>query len=117
MSTNGSKKKSNTQNDKSLDTEKKGKTTQETTKEANQEATVLARSLRGKSKVNTLTPRQQQVLKLLTDGMTNKEIADELKTSVKTIDAHRSSIMTRLQTYNLAGLVKYAIRNGLTSMN
>lgn len=74
-------------------------------------------SLRGRSKRNILTPRQQETLKLLVEGMTNKQIADILKISVKTVDAHRASIMTRLQIHSLAGLVKYAIRTGLTSMD
>ena len=108
MATNGSKKKDDSPNKKASVKEKKDNTAQEST---------ATKSVRGRSKRDTLTPRQQEVLKLLVDGMTNKQIADELKTSVKTIDAHRASIMTRLQTYSLAGLVKYAIRNGLSSID
>jgi DNA-binding NarL/FixJ family response regulator len=62
-----------------------------------------------------LTRRQQEILKLLVQGFTNKQIAGQLRISVKTVDAHRASIMTRLNIHNLAGLVKYAIRIGLTS--
>jgi DNA-binding NarL/FixJ family response regulator len=73
------------------------------------------RSPRGHSKRNKLTPRQEQVLKLLVEGMSNKEIAESLKISVKTIDAHRAFLMVRLQIHDLAGLVKYAVRTNLTS--
>jgi len=64
-----------------------------------------------------LTQRQQETLKLLAQGMSNKQIAQQLNISVKTVDAHRASIMTRLRIHNLAGLVKYAIRTGLTSLD
>lgn len=74
-------------------------------------------SKRGRSKRNSLTTRQVEVLKFLVEGMTNKDIAEELNISVKTIDAHRASIMIRLGIYNLPGLVKYAISNGLASLD
>lgn len=73
-------------------------------------------SLRYGSKRNTLTPRQQEVIRLLAKGMKNREIATALKLNVKTIDAHRASIMTRLQIFDVAGLVKYATQNGLSSL-
>ncbi len=63
-----------------------------------------------------LTHRQQETLRLLAQGMSNKQIAQQLNISVKTVDAHRASIMTRLRIHNLAGLVKYAIRTGLTTL-
>lgn len=69
------------------------------------------------SKRNLLTGRQQETLKLLVEGLTNKQIAQILNISVKTVDAHRASIMARLQIHSLAGLVKYAIRTGLTSLD
>lgn len=49
--------------------------------------------------------------------MTNVEIAQELNLSSKTIDAHRANLMMRLQIRELAGLVKFAIRNSLTSLD
>jgi|ERR1051326_6445675 DNA-binding NarL/FixJ family response regulator len=63
-----------------------------------------------------LTHRQQETLRLLAQGFSNKQIAQQLNISVKTVDAHRASIMTRLRIHNLAGLVKYAIRTGLTTL-
>jgi len=82
-----------------------------------QEPAIPKESSRGKSKRNKITPRQEEVLKLLVEGNTNQEIAENLKSSVKTIDAHRAAIMTRLQIHDLAGLVKYALRNKLTSLD
>lgn len=70
--------------------------------EETKEVSVAKESNRGKSKRNTLTPRQTEVLKMLVEGMTNNQICEVLKTSVKTVDAHRAAIMTRLQIHNLA---------------
>lgn len=112
MTTTGTKKKADPKNHTPLVRRKKGKDGDE-----NAEQATPKESLRGRSKRNILTPRQQETLKLLVEGMTNKQIADILKISVKTVDAHRASIMTRLQIHSLAGLVKYAIRTGLTSMD
>lgn len=64
-----------------------------------------------------LTNRQKETLRLLAQGFSNKQIAHQLNISVKTVDAHRASIMTRLRIHNLAGLVKYAIRIGLTTLD
>lgn len=82
-----------------------------------QEPATLKESSRGKSKRNKLTQRQQDVFKMIVEGHTNKEVADSLKISVKTVDAHRATVMTRLQIHDLAGLVKYAIRTGLISLD
>ncbi len=60
-----------------------------------------------------LTPRQQEVLRLFAEGKSTKEIAFLLALSVKTIETHRAQIMGRLAVHDLAGLVRYAIRNGL----
>lgn len=109
--TTSAKKKAETKTHTPLVRRKKGKDGEEAGE------TTPKESLRGRSKRNILTPRQQETLKLLVEGMTNKQIADILKISVKTVDAHRASIMTRLQIHSLAGLVKYAIRTGLTSMD
>lgn len=62
-----------------------------------------------------LTPRQWEVLKLIARGETTKAIANRLGISVKTVEAHRSQVMDRLQIYDVASLVRYAIRVGLTS--
>ncbi len=50
---------------------------------------------------------------IIAEGHTNKEIAHELKLSVKTVDVHRSHIMDKLHIHEITGLVKYAIRKGL----
>jgi DNA-binding NarL/FixJ family response regulator len=60
-----------------------------------------------------LTPREREVLQLVTEGKTTKEIAGMLGLSVKTVDTHRSHIMEKLGIHDTAGLVRYAIRRGL----
>ncbi|MDQ5882265.1 MAG: hypothetical protein QG616_2097 [Pseudomonadota bacterium] len=62
---------------------------------------------------NVLTPRQQEVLRLLAEGRSTKEIAFQLELSIKTIETHRAQIMERLDVHDLAGLVRYAVRNGI----
>jgi DNA-binding NarL/FixJ family response regulator len=63
-----------------------------------------------------LTDRQKEILKMLVQGLTNKQVAHRLKLSVKTVDAHRANIMNKLRIHGLPGLVKYAIRIGLTNI-
>ncbi|GAB2989521.1 response regulator [Psychrosphaera aestuarii] len=63
-----------------------------------------------------LTPRQTEILKMLADGKGTKEIAYDLGLSVKTIESHRSQIMERLQIRDLASLVRYAIKSGITTL-
>lgn len=58
-------------------------------------------------------PRDRQLLHLIAEGLRNKEIADELKISIKTVEACRSRLMKRLNCSNAAELVRYAIREGL----
>ena len=60
-----------------------------------------------------LTPRQREVLRMLAEGRSTKEIAYQLHLSVKTIETHRAQIMERLDIHELAGLVRYAVRNAL----
>jgi DNA-binding NarL/FixJ family response regulator len=62
-----------------------------------------------------LTPRQREVLQLIAEGHTTKEIAHILKISVKTVGTHRVQLMERLDIHDIAGLVRYAIRTGLIS--
>jgi len=62
-----------------------------------------------------LTPREQQVVKLVADGKSTRAIAEELKISVKTAEFHRGRIMDKLKIHNTAGLVRYAIREGMIS--
>jgi DNA-binding NarL/FixJ family response regulator len=60
-----------------------------------------------------LTPRQKEVLKLIAEGLPTKAIARRLAISAKTVDAHRSQLMERLDIHDVAHLVRYAIRNHL----
>ncbi len=60
-----------------------------------------------------LTPRQREVLQLLAEEQTTKKIAHTLNLSIKTVETHRAQIMERLGIYNIAGLVRFAIRVGL----
>lgn len=64
---------------------------------------------------DNLTPRQRQVLQLIAEGHSTKEIAHRLNLSVKTVETHRAQLMERLQIREIAGLVKYAIRHGLVT--
>ena len=67
------------------------------------------------SSLEQLTPRQREILKLIAEGCSSKEIAQILNSSAKTIDSHRTNIMERLAIHNIPGLVRYAIRHGLVS--
>jgi DNA-binding NarL/FixJ family response regulator len=60
-----------------------------------------------------LSPRQREVLQLLAEGSSTKEIAFRLKLSIKTVETHRAQIMERLDIRDLAGLVRFAVRTGL----
>jgi DNA-binding CsgD family transcriptional regulator len=60
-----------------------------------------------------LTARERQVLQLVAEGKTTKEVAQLLGISAKTADSHRTRIMTKLGIHDTAGLVRYAIRRGL----
>ena len=62
-----------------------------------------------------LTPRQREILQLVAEGQSTKDVARILNLSVKTVEAHRGQIMERLEIHDLAGLVRYAIRTGLVS--
>ena len=62
-----------------------------------------------------LTPRERQVLQLVAEGKTTKEIATILGVSVKTCESHRTRVMQKLGIHTAAGLVRYAIREGLVN--
>lgn len=61
-----------------------------------------------------LTSREREIVQLLAEGMTNREIADTLSISTKTVETHRSAIMRKLGLKSIAELVRYAMRNGMT---
>jgi DNA-binding NarL/FixJ family response regulator len=64
-------------------------------------------------KPDPLTPRERQVLQLVAEGKTTKEIASLLGVSFKTAESHRANIMDKLNVHETAGLVRYAVRHGL----
>lgn len=64
-----------------------------------------------------LTPREVQVMELLATGKRNREIADELEVSIKTIDTHRGHILKKLGLRNNAELARFAVRNGVVSLS
>ena len=76
---------------------------------------IAAILLRADDGAGSLTPREREVLKLVAEGLSSAEIAKELDLSVKTVESHRSRIMTKLDVTNAAGLVREAIRLGLVS--
>jgi len=63
-----------------------------------------------------LTPRERELLQLLAEGMTAKQIASALHVSVKTVETHRRNITQKLGACSVAELIKYAIREGLTTV-
>jgi len=63
-----------------------------------------------------LTPRQLEVLTLIAEGHSTKDIAKHLSISVKTVETHRAQLMDRLNIHDIASLVRYAIKMGLVSI-
>ncbi|MBT3648733.1 MAG: response regulator transcription factor [Flavobacteriales bacterium] len=61
---------------------------------------------------NQLTDREIEILKLIAQGFSNKEIGDRLFISHRTVDTHRTNLMKKLDVHNIAGLIRYAIRSG-----
>ncbi len=64
-----------------------------------------------------LSPRQTQILKLIAEGRTTKQVALELGISVKTVETHRSALKTRIGVRDVAGLVRYAVKAGLVDLH
>jgi DNA-binding CsgD family transcriptional regulator len=77
-------------------------------------ATVVNAAL-GKAAPNlvSLTQRERQVLQLLAESKSNKEIAQQLDISIKSVESHRGNLMKKLDLHAVAGLVRYAINIGL----
>ena len=83
---------------------------------------VVAGFLHGKphqdeSTMDALTARQREVLQMVAEGKSTKEIAYQLNVSVKTVETHRAALMERLDIHDIAGLVLYAVRHGLISVD
>jgi DNA-binding NarL/FixJ family response regulator len=68
-------------------------------------------------KVAKLTSREREVLQLITEGKTNKEISTDLNVTVKTAETHRSNMMAKLNLHSVAGLVLYAVRNQIVHVS
>jgi len=64
-----------------------------------------------------LTDREREVLQLIVEGFSNKEIAEQLHLSVKTVGNHRINLMEKLDIHNVSDLTKYAIRKGIISLD
>lgn len=78
---------------------------------------VLHRNHPDSSVRSKLTQREREILQLLAECHTTKQIAASRNISVKTVEAHRQNIMRKLKIDNIAGLTKYALRNGITSLD
>jgi DNA-binding NarL/FixJ family response regulator len=70
---------------------------------------------RGRPPAIGLTPREREVLQLLAEGHNNREVADRLGRSVKTIETHRARLMRKVRVGSLAELVRYAVREGIVA--
>ena len=64
-------------------------------------------------KTEILTERETEILKLIAAGFSNKEVGDKLFISHRTVDTHRTNLMKKLSVNNIAGLISYAIKNGI----
>jgi DNA-binding NarL/FixJ family response regulator len=70
---------------------------------------------RARSPVEQLSERQREILQLIAEGQTTKEIALTLELSAKTVEYHRMQLMQRLNIFDIPGLVRFAVRAGLVS--
>ena len=75
----------------------------------------LSRTGSAADPLDALTPRQREILQLVAEGNTSKDIASRLLLSFKTVEAHRAQIMERLGVHDVAGLVRFAVRVGLVN--
>lgn len=69
------------------------------------------------SSMDALTARQREILQMIAEGKSTKEIAFQLNVSVKTVETHRAGLMERLDIHDVAGLVLYAVRHGIISVD
>ena len=73
---------------------------------------MVLQSLREKNKQGVVTPREKEVILLIVEGLTTKEIAEQLFLSKHTVESHRQNILLKLELKNSAELVKYALKKG-----
>jgi DNA-binding NarL/FixJ family response regulator len=71
----------------------------------------------GESSIDSLSPRQREILQMIAEGKSTKEIAFVLEVSVKTVETHRAALMERLGIHDVAGLVLYAVRHRLVAVD
>jgi DNA-binding NarL/FixJ family response regulator len=67
--------------------------------------------------LNILTPREREVLELIARGLTNRQIAERLHISIKTVETHRGNMMQKLDVHDRAELIKFAIDSGVISID
>lgn len=77
----------------------------------------LGLAIEGADRYDLLSTRERQVLQLVVEGKTNREIAEKLSLSVKTVDTHRTRLMGKLRIHDQTSLVKYAVRRGIVSLD
>ena len=77
---------------------------------------VMPPAYSGSPDSSNLTIREKEVLQLVAEGHSTAQIANSLHVSVKTIESHRQNLMGKINAKGIAGLTKYAIREGLTSV-
>lgn len=77
----------------------------------------IRRRLVGLGPREGISPRQTQILKLIAEGETTKQVALHLAISVKTVESHRSALMKRIGVRDVAGLVRYAVKVGLLDLH
>lgn len=75
-----------------------------------------AKGDRKPSEIDKLTTREREVLQLIAEGNSSAEVAEVLYISVRTVDTHRHNIMEKLKIHSIAGLTKFAIRNGICQL-
>ncbi len=68
------------------------------------------------SKISKLTPREREILQLIAEGKSTREIAESLRVSVKTVATHRHQVLEKLSVRSIAELTKFAVREGLTNL-
>ena len=78
---------------------------------------IINKSKNETSEQETLTKREKEVITLVVDGLTNKEIAEKLFISIRTVDSHKNNIMQKLNLKSSVELVKYAIKNNLAKID
>jgi DNA-binding NarL/FixJ family response regulator len=74
------------------------------------------KSVKVKSPLARLSPREREILQLVVEGKSSAEIADGLPLSIKTVESYRSRLMKKLGIHNLPGLTKFAIQHGITPL-